>query len=181
MQPSIFVQRWLRTCKFIQKYELLWLLWLSGKEPSCQCKRHGFDPWSWKISWKRKWQPTLGFFFLIIIFNWKIIALQYFVGFCHTSTWISHRHTYAPPSWISLPLPTPSYPSLGEHSRSLAWEIPWTKEPGRLQTMRLEKSWMWLNDWTTIIISQLKPANLSTKHTIILEFCTGRNVFSYFF
>ena len=21
-------------------------------------KRHGFDPWVWKIPWKRSWQPT---------------------------------------------------------------------------------------------------------------------------
>ena len=33
----------------------------SGKEPTCQCrrrKRHGFDPWVGKISWRRAWQPT---------------------------------------------------------------------------------------------------------------------------
>ena len=30
------------------------------------------------------------------IFNWRIIALQYVVGFCHISTWISHRYTYIP-------------------------------------------------------------------------------------
>ena len=32
--------------------------WLSGKEYTCQCRRHGFDPWVGKISWRRKWQPT---------------------------------------------------------------------------------------------------------------------------
>ena len=35
--------------------------WLSGEEPACQCSRCGrpeFDPWVWKIFWKRKWQPT---------------------------------------------------------------------------------------------------------------------------
>ena len=35
--------------------------WLSGKEPSYQCrrhKRHGFDPWVWKIPWRRVRQPT---------------------------------------------------------------------------------------------------------------------------
>ena len=32
--------------------------WLSGKECSCQCRRHGFGPWSGKILWKRKWQST---------------------------------------------------------------------------------------------------------------------------
>ena len=24
--------------------------WLSGKESTCQCRRHGFDPWSGKIA-----------------------------------------------------------------------------------------------------------------------------------
>ena len=36
----------------------------SGKEPACQCRRLekcGFDPWFGKISWRRKWQPTLVF------------------------------------------------------------------------------------------------------------------------
>jgi len=27
------------------------------KESTCQCRRHGFDPWVRKISWRRKWQP----------------------------------------------------------------------------------------------------------------------------
>ena len=35
--------------------------WLSGKESACQCKRHGFSPWVWTISWNKKWQPTLVF------------------------------------------------------------------------------------------------------------------------
>ena len=33
--------------------------WLSGKEPTCQCrrlKRHRFNPWVGKIPWSRKWQ-----------------------------------------------------------------------------------------------------------------------------
>ena len=29
-----------------------------GKEPTCQCRRHRFDPWVGKIPWRRKWQPT---------------------------------------------------------------------------------------------------------------------------
>ena len=36
----------------------------SGKEPACQCRRcrgHRFDSWVGKISWRRKWQPTLVF------------------------------------------------------------------------------------------------------------------------
>ena len=35
--------------------------WLSDKESSCQrrrCRRRRFNPWLWKIPWRRKWQPT---------------------------------------------------------------------------------------------------------------------------
>ena len=38
--------------------------WLSGEESTCQCKshrRHGFDHWIKKISWRRKWQLALIF------------------------------------------------------------------------------------------------------------------------
>ena len=38
--------------------------WQSGTEYACQCRRFtkcGFDPWVWKISWRRKRQPTPGF------------------------------------------------------------------------------------------------------------------------
>ena len=31
--------------------------WLSGKESSCRRRRHVFDPWVGKISWRRKWHP----------------------------------------------------------------------------------------------------------------------------
>ena len=47
---------------FVQCYyfcPLPW--WLSGKEPSCQCRRHRrrkFDPWVGKIPCRKKWQPT---------------------------------------------------------------------------------------------------------------------------
>ena len=37
------------------------LKWLSGKEPTCQCRRHRkyvFDPWVGEIPWRRKWQLT---------------------------------------------------------------------------------------------------------------------------
>ena len=35
--------------------------WCTGKESSCQCRRHkrcGFDPWIEKVPWSRKWQPA---------------------------------------------------------------------------------------------------------------------------
>ena len=32
--------------------------WLSGKEPACQSRTCGFDPWVRKILWRGKWQAT---------------------------------------------------------------------------------------------------------------------------
>ena len=63
--------------------------WFSGKEPTCQCRRCGFDPWVGKIPCRRTWQPT---------------------------------------------------PAI------LAWEIPWTEEPGWLQSMGSGKDRTRLSD-----------------------------------
>ena len=45
------------------------------------------------------------------------------------------------------------YPLLSEkamapHSSTLAWKIPWTEEPGRLQSMGSLKGWTQLSDFT---------------------------------
>ena len=51
----------------------------------------------------------LFFFFLIYLFNWRLIILQYFGGFCHTLTWISHGCTCVPipnPPPTALPIPS---------------------------------------------------------------------------
>ena len=40
-----------------------------------------------------------------------MIALQYSVGFCHISTWISHRFMYVSSLLNLLPSPIPSHPS----------------------------------------------------------------------
>ena len=32
--------------------------WCSGKESTCQSRRHEFDPWVRKILWRRNCQPT---------------------------------------------------------------------------------------------------------------------------
>ena len=33
----------------------------SSQEPTCQCRRCGFDLWVGQIPWRRAWQPTPGF------------------------------------------------------------------------------------------------------------------------
>ena len=35
-----------------------YLQWLSGKESACSAGADGFDPWVWKIFWRRAWPPT---------------------------------------------------------------------------------------------------------------------------
>ena len=35
--------------------------WLSGEESTCQCRRHGLNPWVEKIPWRRKWLSTSEF------------------------------------------------------------------------------------------------------------------------
>ena len=48
---------------------------------------------------------------ILLIFNWRMTALQYCVGFCHTATRISHRYAHVPPPPrlppASLPIPSP--------------------------------------------------------------------------
>ena len=41
-------------------------------------------------------------FLMYLFFNWRIIALQNFVVFCHTSTRLSHRYIHVP-SLLNLP------------------------------------------------------------------------------
>ena len=54
------------------------------------------------------WVPeTITTLFLIInlfIFTWRVTALQYCVGFCHTSKWITGIYMF-PPSWTPSQLP----------------------------------------------------------------------------
>ena len=48
---------------------------------------------------------------MYFFFNWRVVALQCCVDFCHTPTRISRRYWMSPPSWTSLPPPTLSQPS----------------------------------------------------------------------
>ena len=42
------------------------------------------------------WHAFFSFFLKLIYFNWRLIALQYCSGFCHTFTRISHGYTCVP-------------------------------------------------------------------------------------
>ena len=41
----------------LQSDSVIYIMWLSGKESTCQCRRHRFNSWVRKIPWRRKWQP----------------------------------------------------------------------------------------------------------------------------
>ena len=56
-----------------------------------------------KFSLITRWLlPFSLFLHYLKIFYWRIIALQYCVGFCHVTMWISHKYTYVP-SLLNLP------------------------------------------------------------------------------
>ena len=44
---------------------------------------------------------------------------------------------------------------MATHSRILAWEIPWTKQPAGLQSMGWRKSWTRLRELTTTIVCKV--------------------------
>ena len=46
----------------------------------------------------------------------------------------------------SLGQKDPLEKEMATYSSILAWEIPWIEEPGRLQSMGLQKSWTRLSD-----------------------------------
>ena len=50
-------------------------------------------------------------------------------------------------NWVwSLGWEDPLDEEMATHSSILAWEIPWTEEPGRLQSKVSQKSQTWLSD-----------------------------------
>ena len=88
------------------------------------------------------------YIFCTLFFNWRIIALQYYVGFYQTSTWISHRFTMFPTTWISFPPSSPSYSAAAAAAKSLQscrtlcspidGSPPGSPVPGILQARTLE-------------------------------------------
>ena len=55
--------------------------------------------------------------------------------------------------WVwSLGQEDPLEEGMTAHSSILAWRIPWTEDPGGLQSLGLQKSQTWLSDWIRILI-----------------------------
>ena len=92
-------------------------LWLSGKEPTCQCRRCGFNP-----DWGRSHMPQSNY-----------ARVQQLLSLC---------------SRAQEPQLLTSVPGLGRFPWRRKWQstpvflpgkIPWTEEPGGLQSMRLQR------------------------------------------
>ena len=66
------------------------------------------------------------FFFFFSLFNWRITTLQYYNGFCHTSTWINHRCTCVPSLPNSSSIPTPPFQVITGHQLWVPCIIHWT-------------------------------------------------------
>ena len=67
--------------------------------------------------------PQAVFKYKFIYFNWRLITLQYCIGFCHTLTWIHH-------GCICVPHPeSPSHPSGSSQCTSPEHPVSWI-EPG---------------------------------------------------
>ena len=89
-----------------------------------------------------------------IIFNWRTVALHYYVGFCHPSTRISQRCTYVP-SLLNLPPtpPTPSHPfrlsqSTGEDGCSFQLLSRWNKTSNKHSLANRSPYIRWRHLWT---------------------------------
>ena len=57
---------------------------------------------------------------------------------------------------------------MATHSRTLAWKIPWTEAPGRLQSMGL-LSWTQLSDFTFTSLSCIGEGNGNPLQCSCLE------------
>ena len=108
----------------------------------------------------------------LCFFSWDIVDLQGCVNFRCTTKWFSSTDIYiyffqifspyrllqnieysslcciVGPCWLSILYIVVCIleKAMATHSSTLAWKIPWTEEPGRLQSMGLQRV---IHDWAT--------------------------------
>ena len=56
---------------------------------------------------------------------------------------------------------------MAPHSSTLAWKIPWTEEPGRLQSMGLLKSQTRLSDFTLTFHFRALEEEMATHSSVL--------------
>ena len=118
-----------------------------SREPACQYrrqKRQGFSAWVRKIFWSRKQQPTP------VFLPGKSQGQKSLVGYSpwghkelaentHFASLVAQSVKNLPAmqeTWVrSLGQEIPLEKEMAAHSSILAWRIPWTEEPGGLQSI----------------------------------------------
>ena len=104
--------------------------------------------WVWCLNWAD--QTVSWPLCSIIIFTWTSLVVQW-LWLC-ASTAGGFHCGFNP--WVRK---IPWRKKWQPNSSILAWEIPWTGEPGGLQSMGSQKSWTWLSNQktkTTKVISR---------------------------
>ena len=56
---------------------------------------------------------------------------------------------------------------MATHSSTLAWEIPWKEEPGKLQPMGVPKSWTRLSDFTFTFHFHALEKDMATHSSVL--------------
>ena len=134
-----------------------------------QCRRHGFDSWDWKISWRGKWQLTpvflpgkshgqrsLGgyspwghkrvrhdlvtkqqlYIHIYVCPFLQLSAFQIILGFPCGSVGKESACNAGDTGDMGLIPGVGRFPGgNGKPLKFFAWRIPWTEEPGWLQSM----------------------------------------------
>ena len=71
-------------------------------------------------------------------------------------------------TWVlSLGWEDPLEEGMATYSSTLAWRIPWTEEPGGLQSMELQKSWIWQSDTHTHTHTHTNPHTHTQKYVLL--------------
>ena len=74
---------------------------------------------------------------------------------------------YCVKKWIGIIYDALSEKAMAPHSSTLAWKIPWTEEPGRLQSMGVAKSQTWLSDFTFTFHFHALEKEMATRSSIL--------------
>ena len=58
---------------------------------------------------------------------------------------------------------------MATHSNIPAWKIPWTEDPGGLQSMGVKKSWTRLSTHTNVLTKIIKELSTHTQHPYLIS------------
>ena len=156
-----------------------------GSRICLQCRKPRFSPWVGNIPWRREWEPTPVFLpgephgqrNLAGFSPWghkesdttERLTLHYTCGtngkepICQCRR---HKRCGFNP-WISK---IPLEEGLAIHSTILTWRIPWTEEPGRLQSIGSQRVG---HDWSNLACRHT-TASKTKVYYLFMQFLEGQ-------